>query len=186
MALTKVIGSGIGTVTNQFADGNMPSGSIIQIIQSSIKTRLGLATSGNYTKITGLEASITPLSTSSKILVTASLNVAGNGSGYVYSGRLYVNDSHLSDASADDDTYGSNDVGCWFAVGLTPFSNYGRLHTTPQYLHSPSSTSQQTYSVYVNDYRDNSTIYVNRQHYEGNYDYMNTSKSYLTAMEIAG
>tara|TARA_R100001015_G_C4557943_1_gene118407 strand:+ start:41 stop:565 length:525 start_codon:yes stop_codon:yes gene_type:complete len=174
MALTKI------------ADGGMPSGSIIQVVQSSIKTRLALATSGNYTKITGLEAAITPLSTSSKILVTASLNVAGNGSGYVFSGRLYVNDAHISDASADDDTYGSNDVGCWFAVGDTPFSNYGRMHATPQYLHSPSSTSQQTYSVYVNDLRDNLTIYVNRAHYEANVDYMNTSKSYLTAMEIVG
>ena len=31
MALTKVIGSGIGTVTNQFTDTNLPAGTIVQI-----------------------------------------------------------------------------------------------------------------------------------------------------------
>jgi hypothetical protein len=32
MALTKVIGSGIGTVTNQFADANMSAGSAVQVV----------------------------------------------------------------------------------------------------------------------------------------------------------
>ena len=32
MALTKVIGSGIGTVTNQFADANMSAGSVVQVV----------------------------------------------------------------------------------------------------------------------------------------------------------
>ena len=174
MALTKI------------ADGGMPSGSVIQVVQSSIKTRLALATSGNYTKITGFEASITPLTTSSKVLVSASINLSANSSNYVFGARLYVNDAHISDASADDDTYGSNDEGTWFAVSAQTWSNYGRYHCTPQYLHSPSSTSQQTYSVYVTDNRDNGTVYINRMHYESNDDYMNTSKSYLTLMEIAG
>ena len=32
MALTKIIGSGIGTVTNQFADANMSAGSVVQVV----------------------------------------------------------------------------------------------------------------------------------------------------------
>ena len=32
MALTKVVGSGIGTVTNQFADANMSAGSAVQVV----------------------------------------------------------------------------------------------------------------------------------------------------------
>ena len=32
MALTKVIGAGIGTVTNQFADANMSAGSAVQVV----------------------------------------------------------------------------------------------------------------------------------------------------------
>ena len=38
MALTKIIGSGIGTVTNQFADANMASGSILQIVNTQVQT----------------------------------------------------------------------------------------------------------------------------------------------------
>ena len=34
MALTKIIGSGIGTVTNQFSDANMASGSVLQVVQT--------------------------------------------------------------------------------------------------------------------------------------------------------
>jgi len=32
MALTKIIGSGIGTVTNQFDDANMSAGSVVQVV----------------------------------------------------------------------------------------------------------------------------------------------------------
>ena len=160
-------------------------GSVVQTIQASMGDRLALATGGNFTKVTGLEASITPSSTSSKILVQANLNVAGHSSYYTVGIRLYVNDAHLSDASADNAVYGSNDLGCFMCVCAQQWSNYIRYQVTGQYLHSPNSTSQQTYSLYVADARDNSTVYVNRYHYQANVDYMFTSKSTITHMEIA-
>ena len=160
-------------------------GSVVQTIQASMGDRLALATGGNFTKVTGLEASITPLSTSSKILVQANLNVSGNNTAYTVGIRLYVNDAHLSDASADNAVYGSNDLGCFMCVCAQQWSNYIRYQAVGQYLHSPNSTSQQTYSLYVADSRDNSTVYVNRYHYQANVDYMYTSKSTITLMEIA-
>ena len=160
-------------------------GQVLQVVQGSMGDRLAIATGGNFTKVTGLEASITPSSTSSKILVQANLNVAGHGSYYVVGIRLYVNDAHLSDASANDAVYGSSDLGCFMGVNAQQWSNYTRYQVTGQYLHSPNSTSQQTYSLYVADGRDNSTVYVNRYHYETNADYMYTTKSTITLMEIA-
>ena len=160
-------------------------GQVLQTVQASMGDRLALATGGNFTKVTGLEASITPSSTSSKILVQANLNVSGHGSYYVVGIRLYVNDAHLSDASANDAVYGSNDLGCFMGVNAQLWSNYIRYQATGQYLHSPNSTSQQTYSLYVADGRDNSTVYVNRYHYQTNEDYMYTTKSTITVMEIA-
>ena len=160
-------------------------GSVVQTIQASMGDRLALATGGNFTKVTGLEASITPLSTSSKILVQANLNVAGHSSYYTVAVRLYVNDAHLSDASANNAVYGSNDLGCFMCVCAQQWNNYIRYQATGQYLHSSNSTSQQTYSLYVADGRDNSTVYVNRYHYQANVDYMYTSKSTITLMEIA-
>jgi len=160
-------------------------GQVLQVVQGSMGDRLAIATGGNFTKVTGLEASITPSSTSSKILVQANLNVSGHGSYYVVGIRLYVNDAHLSDASANDAVYGSNDLGCFMGVNAQLWSNYIRYQATGQYLHSPNSTSQQTYSLYVADGRDNSTVYVNRYHYQANEDYMYTTKSTITVMEIA-
>ena len=38
MALTKVIGAGIGTVTNQFSDANMSAGSVVQVLTATDHT----------------------------------------------------------------------------------------------------------------------------------------------------
>ena len=37
MALTKVIGAGIGTVTNQFSDANMSAGSVVQVLTATCR-----------------------------------------------------------------------------------------------------------------------------------------------------
>ena len=68
MALTKIIGSGIGTVTNQFSDANMSSGSILQIVHTQAQTNQSV-TSTSYTGLNGYNTAITPSSTSSKILI---------------------------------------------------------------------------------------------------------------------
>ena len=93
-----------------------PAGHVIQVVEGSMDDRLALSTGGNWTQVTNLTASITPSSTSSKILVQCNVNLAGHTSYYTVGARLYVNGSHLSDASSSDSTY-SNDNGCWFAVG---------------------------------------------------------------------
>jgi hypothetical protein len=68
MALTKIIGSGIGTVTNQFSDANMSSGSVLQIQSVNYKGELS-TTSTSHTAITELAVTLTPSSTSSKVLL---------------------------------------------------------------------------------------------------------------------
>ena len=67
MALTKVIGSGIGT-TASLADSNMPSGSVIQIVQTVLTTSQS-TTGTSYADITGFTASITPSDNTNKILI---------------------------------------------------------------------------------------------------------------------
>ena len=78
MALTKVIGAGIGTVTNQFADANLPTGSIVQVVQGTYATFTN-STSSSFEDV-GLSAAITPSSSSNKILVkVAAHGIAQNG-----------------------------------------------------------------------------------------------------------
>jgi len=163
-------------------------GSVVQVVQGSMDDRLALSTGGNWTAVTGFTASITPSSTSSKILVQCNVNLAGHSSYYTVGVRLYHKSgsgsfAHVSDASSNDSTY-SNDAGCWIAVGAQQWSNYTREQATNQYLHSPASTDEQTYTIYVNDHRNSSTVYVNRYHYQTNQAYMYSTKSFWTLMEI--
>ena len=76
MALTKVIGSGIGTVTNQFADANMSAGSVLQVKQA-VKTDTQTTTASDFADVTDLSVSITPSSASSKILVYSNVLCVG-------------------------------------------------------------------------------------------------------------
>ena len=64
MALTKVTGAGIGTVTNQFSDANMSSGSVLQVVQTTSTVDSVITTATNF-----ITVSITPSSTSNKILI---------------------------------------------------------------------------------------------------------------------
>jgi len=88
MALTKVIGAGIGTVTNQFTDTNLPAGTVLQIQNFSRYNGDG-STAYQSNSTTTLAASdilvtITPKSSSSKMLILMSIEgmyneaVAGN------------------------------------------------------------------------------------------------------------
>jgi hypothetical protein len=160
------------------------SGSVLQVVEGAMGDRLAISTGGNWTQVAGLTASITPISATSKILIQCNINVAGNAAAYTVGGRLYVNGSHLSDASSADTTY--SNAGVWFAASAQEWSNYFRESVTAQYLHSPVSTAQQTYSIYVNDQRNSSTVYVNRYHYAENGSYMHTTRSNIILMEIAG
>ena len=79
MALTKVIGDGIGTVTNQFADANMSTGSIIQ--STELSSASDFATSSTSYVDTTYLLSITPSSTSSKILILSTIIARADGTG---------------------------------------------------------------------------------------------------------
>ena len=90
MALTKVIGSGIGTVTNQFTDTNLPAGTIVQIQNFSRYSGDGStayqSTTSTSLVATDIVVTITPKYSSSKMLIHMSIEgvynnaVAANGS----------------------------------------------------------------------------------------------------------
>tara|TARA_B100000242_G_scaffold156994_1_gene112183 strand:+ start:1742 stop:2230 length:489 start_codon:yes stop_codon:yes gene_type:complete len=162
MALTKVIGSGIGTVTNQFADANMSAGSVIQIVTNTYST-LTATTSSSFVD-TGLAATITPSSTSSKIFVLAACSMWQNTAGGVSSITLYRGGSRVSDSA----TYG-------YAYGYGGGSNHVNHHT-PTYLDSPNTTSATEYKIYFSAVGLGGTLSI----------CPNSTPSTLTLIEIAG
>ena len=118
-----------------------PADHVIQI-QSVLKTSFFSATTSTYVDVTGLSASITPSSTSNKILVMCSFVISGNSaSGYAQAKMLRGTDLvYVGDASA------SRERALLNAIGFSVDSEY-MVPMSFQFLDTPSSTSSLTYKI---------------------------------------
>ena len=157
------------------------TGNILQVV-SVTKTDTASTSSTSYTAIPGLSASITPSSSSNKVLVTLCLGgFSGNDTidflltkGASTGGVIIQGDVVSGKKSVSAGSYsGGNSTGQgWF----------GAEGRTIQKLNSPGSTSEQTYYVY---WRVNaSTGYLNRNQNDGS-QYAFRTASTITLMEVA-
>ena len=171
---TDMLANGAVTATKRGA------GAILQTTYTQYKTQASVA--GNAFTDSGLTGNITTASSSNKVLVRVCMNVSGDGSSrYLVSGRLYRGGSHLTDASASDN---SSRPGTWFTVGMQEWGNYTRYNVYAEYLDSPGSAAAHQYKVYLRDYRDNDTIYINRAYYDANNSYSPVGTCNITLQEI--
>lgn len=121
--------------------------------------------SGTYVDVTGYNCSITPTSTSSKILVTINpIFLLNNGSGT--SQRVALKLLRDSTSLLDQNDFCSHQVG-------NAEADYLGIAGYFQYLDSPSSTSSITYKVQI------------KQHAGGGTTYMQASSS-IMLQEISG
>ena len=150
---------------------------VLQVVQDwdgSVDVRTG-GTTGTFYQFGGLSASITPSSSSNKVLVIAHL------SGYTqYDGGIRIN---RSGTVVGSNTLASNRPRCIVEFPTTPRSNETSTNAFI-YLDSPSTTSSRTYTIESlwNGY----TQYINRtgSHSDTNGDAVTASN--LILMEIAG
>ena len=166
------------------AIGGSLSGSVIQVV-STTKTDTFSASvaGGGLSAITGLSATITPTSASSKILVM--VNTSGSASvGYGVTAialdrggtAIYVGDSAGTRVQIS-----SGNFGAWGTDSNTIAS------VSAQYLDSPSTTSATTYSVKVfNPLSSTQTMYINRSSSDTDTYSRARAASTITLMEIAG
>ncbi len=84
-------------LTGQIPDANAPSGSVIQVVQT-VKTDTFTTNSTSYVDITGMSATITPISASNKILVAVNMNVGVQSDTYHVYFRLLKNGSLVSNS----------------------------------------------------------------------------------------
>jgi len=156
-------------------------GKILQVVQTVKTDTFSRTSSGSdYGEITGLSVSITPSSASSKILIFASISCSVPASNRVGL-RLAVNSSAITAYTGD--ASGSRTR----AASATWASATGNdlSHLTLNYLHSPGSTSAQSYSI-QGSAEGTSTFYLNRA--ATNVDSINVylGASSIVAMEVAG
>lgn len=161
----------------------LPSGTggkVLQVVIDETYDTQSFA-STSYNKITLLTPSITPSSTSSKILVMANIQASTDGNSYL-SYRL-----HRGGTSLQGGTAGSPGEETMF--GGSPGVNGGyQIHQhTFQYLDSPSTTSATEYSIYVSPMRTVTyTWQLNRSISEGDTNQFHLAHSSIILMEIAG
>jgi hypothetical protein len=153
------------------------TGSILQVV-STTKTNTFSTTSTSFTDITGLSVSITPSSSSSKILIIASISSSQRGGAYSAYYRLARNGTGLSNIG---DSAGSRQ-----RATTGGFSDYYGFATWPynfNYLDSPSSISTLTYSVQALDPYATG-IYVNMTYSDLDVNSYGRQTSTITAMEV--
>jgi hypothetical protein len=173
MPLTRIQSLGItdGTIVN--ADINASAaiagtkisgsfGKVLQVITATDSTERGTTSTSFVTGSNTLSVSITPSSTSNKILVITNSTILADNRAYytIYRGATNLGDS----------TYGFVE----FYPGDS--TNYIISSCSMHVLDSPSSTSSLTYQVYFRDASGSGTSYLN---YRG-------IKGTITCLEIAG
>jgi hypothetical protein len=190
MPLTKIQSLGItdGTIVN--ADINASAaiagtklsgaGKVLQVVQT-VKTDSFSTTSTSATDVTGLSVSITPSSTSNKILVMYDVKASIENAQMSFflvrnSTTIYIGDSAGSRIRASS------------AVGGIPDSIPSETYRYPTqmsviFLDSPSTTSSVTYKIQCQV--NSLTGYVNRSGKDDDDTYRSRVPSTITVMEIA-
>jgi len=167
-------GSGNGSLNNLALSANTGTivdtaraGGVIQV-KSSIKTDTATTTGTSFADISDLSVSITPTSTSNKILILLTLGAVGNNTN-----AIIFNLVRGSTTLAQPD--GGTNPG---SINVFPSATSDVDNASLNFLDSPSTTSATTYKV---QWRvDAGTGYLNR--HTGNTNY--NSVSTITVMEV--
>ena len=124
----------------------LPTGSVLQVVQTVLTSVFSWTTKGAWVDMTGVSASITPTSASSKILIQVMLTSGDGGNNYNRGYRLTKNGSVLTGAQGD-----SGVTSCIQAsmMGISgPIASNDITWTAPIiYFDSPATTSAVTYGV---------------------------------------
>jgi hypothetical protein len=154
----------------------IPAAGILQVV-SATKTDTFTTTSTTFGDVTGLSASITPSSATSKILVLASLASAMN-----VNTALHVRLMRDSTAISIGDAAGSRARVSTF--GYTGAN--GELSQSINFLDSPASSSSLTYKIQALSTVSGQAIYVNRTTLDNDSAGFGRTASTITLMEVAG
>lgn len=159
-----------------WAAPTMPAGTVLQVLQTNV-TATTTSTSTTYADISGITVSITPSSSSNKVLVIVNLSVATDSANNL--GIQIVRDASTIG--------GGVAVGSRFATGRQSYVNDGSTmqSITEIYLDSPATTSATTYKV---QWICNTagTNYLNRSRTDTDAGTFARGSSTITVMEVKG
>ena len=160
---------------------NTSTGKILQVVQTVKKDKTTIQ-SQSLVDITGMSVTITPSSSSNKVLISYSLIAFTNGGQY-WSMRLlrgsdstiFIGDQNPSATSQQRASFG----------GYTQSYVEARC-IAQEFLDSPNTTSATTYKLQAHTpYSSSYIIGINSSPTQDNYTYMNNCVSSITVMEVA-
>ena len=161
------------------------TGAVLQVVSSTLKSADAITSNATNTFVSlGLSAAITPVSTSSTILVEVNIAVSMSAGTF-----------HFRIARGSDQTICIGDAGASlqlrsttsFRENATPYT-HAMTSVPMSFLDSPSTTNATTYSVVgtIGVSYANAVMYINRPDNTSNADYDSRSTSTITLTEIAG
>lgn len=159
------------------AIGGSIAGTIVQVV-STTKTDAFTMSSTTFADVTGLSATITPRSTSSKILVSATISGAGVTGTVAIQAKLLRDstDIAIGDAASTRQRVSAANVN-----GTSDLTTMGI-----EFLDLPNTTSSTTYKIQVRANNSGQTVAVNRSVSDADSSAIPRAVSTITLMEVAG
>ena len=166
------------TSASSVANSQLSAGHVLQVVSATDNAHYTFtAADWTFYDVSGLQVSITPSSSSSKILVMATVTVSQTNGSY----NIFLRLARGSTALSTGNTTGFDSRGAaQTSFRASDGSDLGCVAMS--YLDSPATTSAVTYKVQVNN--PGSTSYVNRP--SQNTGWERTGTSTITIMEIKG
>ena len=146
------------------------SGTILQVKSMLFTSSSFTTTSTTYQTVTGFNLSITPTSSSNKILIIMSATLRMTSGGSDNNGRGFV-------ALYRGSTEITNRLQGAYGDSITDFNTYNS--TTQVFMDSPATTSATTYQVKIGTYNTNWTAGI-----INDANYTNIDSNTLTLMEV--
>ena len=174
-----------GTGANPVWDS--AGGGLVQTISTTINTPSSYSLDNSFTDITGFNATITPTSSSNKVLVTCSINY-GVTTGYPPVFRLYRTISGGSPTLIGAGTAAGNRQAANTAPqqqGGSADANRG-MHTTINFLDTPNTTSQTVYKINGGVLQAAGVLQINTSgtSYDADQVYIARTSSTITVQEV--
>tara|TARA_Y100000114_G_C11673608_1_gene285034 strand:- start:247 stop:753 length:507 start_codon:yes stop_codon:yes gene_type:complete len=151
-------------------------GKVLQVV-STTKTDPFSTASSSFVDVTGLNVSITPSSSSSKIFV--SVTACGNTNGSKGYGRILRGSTAIAIGDAD-----GSKVQATFDMNNAASGNRGQSYVG-SILDSPSTTSAITYKLQLRHENGAGNANINRLHVNDDSSVNGRYASTITAMEVA-
>jgi hypothetical protein len=180
-------GANYGTAGQVFTSGgsgaapswgsvSLPAGTVRQVVSTDFTTLITV--SGSPASVAGFSATITPASSSNKILVITSIAFGFAGDTYPYA-LLYRNGTSIFTGNSAS----GNRINIFLGGFGTAAAGANRImQPSKTVLDSPGTTSAVTYQVYAGS--GAGTGYINRTGDQGNVGYVQYPTSTITLLEI--